>query len=233
MSKWYAKLFHFLGFLECMYALEIYHRYTGILPITYGGKWKYLTYINLNVKALCFSLFVLDDVLGYLCRSAPSLQGMKDSVCKFKSVFYTTVALPASMMVFVMFWSLFLIDRELVYPKSFDQHFPSWANHLWHSTILTVLLEAACIKHPYPSKTTSLIITNTGGLLYLVWILWVEKVGGVVIYPFLAQLHGFEFVLFVLTEFAFIQLLFNFGKLLNHLSGGTTNHKLETTKKAT
>jgi len=33
--------------------------------------------------------------------------------------------------VFLMFWGLYALDRELVHPSSLDDVIPSWANHMW------------------------------------------------------------------------------------------------------
>jgi hypothetical protein len=36
-------------------------------------------------------------------------------------------------MVVTIFWPFYWLDRELIYPKVFDQTIPIWLNHVWHS----------------------------------------------------------------------------------------------------
>ncbi|GCB68815.1 hypothetical protein scyTo_0015256 [Scyliorhinus torazame] len=39
------------------------------------------------------------------------------------------LAFPVGVMVVIMFWALYLYDRELVYPKILDSFIPPWINH--------------------------------------------------------------------------------------------------------
>lgn len=51
----------------------------------------------------------------------------------------------------VAFWSMWLIDRELIFPEVLDKVLPSWVNHSIHTTTsLFVLGEMYLSYHPYP-----------------------------------------------------------------------------------
>ncbi|KAI4552661.1 hypothetical protein MJT46_017312 [Ovis ammon polii x Ovis aries] len=89
-----------------------------------GGKWKYLTLLNLLLQAIFFGVACLEDVLK-------RTKGEKDIkfVTAFRDLLFTTLAFPLSTFVFLAFWIIFLYDRELIYPKVLDTVFPVWLNH--------------------------------------------------------------------------------------------------------
>jgi hypothetical protein len=75
-------------------------------------------------------------------------------------------------MVSIVFWSLYLFDRELIYPSKIDQVLPQLRNHLVHTTpIISIVLDNIIKKHEY--KEGSLYISAIPTLLfafaYAVW----------------------------------------------------------------
>ncbi|KAM6184886.1 androgen-dependent TFPI-regulating protein [Rhynchocyon petersi] len=89
-----------------------------------GGQWKYLTFLNLLLQSIFFGVACLDDVLKRITRK-------KDIkiITACRDLLFTSMAFPMSMVVFLLFWAIFLYDRELVYPKTLDGLFPGWLNH--------------------------------------------------------------------------------------------------------
>lgn len=52
-----------------------------------------------------------------------------------------------------MFWILYWIDRELVFPQVYDQIVPWWFNHCVHTNILIVIgLETLLQARRYPAN---------------------------------------------------------------------------------
>jgi FAR-17a/AIG1-like protein len=63
---------------------------------------------------------LLNDLIGtndVLLSKAPKIRKLKD-------YFFATFAFPVAFNVGITFWSLFAIDRELVFPKALDAYFP-------------------------------------------------------------------------------------------------------------
>ena len=85
-----------------------------------------MTYINTQVQLFCFLMCIACDVLEWLNyhNFVKKFRQIKDGV-------YASIGVPSCLAVFVTFWVLFLIDRELVYPKRLDKYLPVWANHVW------------------------------------------------------------------------------------------------------
>ncbi|KAJ6664492.1 hypothetical protein lerEdw1_007149 [Lerista edwardsae] len=94
----------------------------GIMP--YGGQWKFLTVINLLLQAIFYGISFLTDAFVLMKKYR-----IAKPMFSFRDLLFGALAFPASMFVFAMFWTLYLYDREMVYPKSIDFVIPAWINH--------------------------------------------------------------------------------------------------------
>ena len=85
----------------------------------------------------------------------------------------------------IMFWGIYAIDREVIYPAVLDNTIPFHLNHLWHTTIiLCVFAELVIVFHRYPSNMVAALITLAYSCGYIVWIVWVFTVSRTWPYPF-------------------------------------------------
>lgn len=119
-------------------------------------------------------------------------------------------------MVAVSFWTVYAIDRELIYPAANDEFIPFILNHFWHTTvIICVLVELAIVFHRYPTTKTALLVIYLSGGSYLAWITWVFFASGRWPYPFLHALPSLP--LFLLATLLLSPGLFFCGKALCYL----------------
>ena len=214
-------LFHILALCESIFALFVYHYYVEkFRQPTYGGHWKFLTYINLNIQLACFSMCVFCDLLQWL-----QYHSFVRTLRQFKDYFYASIGVPSCLAVFVSFWALFFIDRELVYPKQLDEYMPLWANHVWHSVILITLIEVVCDHHHYPRRSFGMSACSVFGIGYIVWVEWVHKHGNITVYPILKQLEGAWYYLFIGVELLFSWLTYLLGEFLNAKVGVTQSEE--------
>jgi hypothetical protein len=56
-----------------------------------------------------------------------------------------------------MFWGLYMIDRELVFPSALDAIMPSWTNHSTHTIIsVALVVEMRITRHRYSKRSLGL-----------------------------------------------------------------------------
>ena len=55
---------------------------------------------------------------------------------QIRDYYFATLAFPIGQFVGIIFWTLWHINRELVFPKAFDSIFPSYINHLMHTVVI-------------------------------------------------------------------------------------------------
>ncbi|XP_044527503.1 androgen-induced gene 1 protein isoform X5 [Gracilinanus agilis] len=134
---------------------------------TYGGSWKFLTFIDL---------------------------------------FVVTV-----------FWSIYMYDREMVYPKLLDNFIPAWLNHGMHTTVLPfILIEMRTSHHQYPSKKYGIAAVSTFAFGYILWVCWVHHVTGIWVYPLLAHIGPGPKLVFFGIATILMNLLYLLGEVVNN-----------------
>ncbi|KPP71096.1 androgen-induced protein 1-like [Scleropages formosus] len=98
---------------------------------TYGGSWKFLTFINLVIQAVFFGVCVLTDLSSLLTKGGESQEQERQlrKLISLRDWMMAVLAFPVGVFVVTMFWSLYLYDRDLVYPRLLDSFIPQWLNH--------------------------------------------------------------------------------------------------------
>jgi hypothetical protein len=122
---------------------------------SFGGQWKFLTFWNMWIQLVYFSLSLLNNLFG----SHSSDKASASNLQKARDFFFATLAFPIGQFVGIVFWSLFMLDRELVFPVRYDAYFPTYINHMMHTTVIPAqFLELVMLYHIYPSKKTGMLI---------------------------------------------------------------------------
>lgn len=177
-----------------------------------GNRCKYLTHLDLLLQLSYFSIALLNDIIGSDSRQSSKQSGLQ----RFRDWLFTTLVFPIGSFVAVVFWSLYLFDRELIFPASMDAFFPAWLNHLMHTLPLAaVVLETVLVYHAHQRGHARLVPISVAYILYLSWLMYIRVVGGFWVYPVFEQLNtagviGFFFALTVPT-----MVLYVFGEKLH------------------
>ncbi|XP_038051417.1 androgen-induced gene 1 protein-like isoform X3 [Patiria miniata] len=155
-----------------------------------------LTYWDMVFQLTYFFICCVSDLVASSGAHSP----LTRKIAAFRDWFLAAVAFPIGTLVVTVFWGLWAIDRELIFPKILDEFFPAWLNHVMHTTVLPILLlDMFLVRHRYPSKLTGILGLAVVALSYLSWILWLGFVADIWVYPFLKVMEGPVFVGFILT----------------------------------
>lgn len=175
-----------------------------------------MTILNLLLQTIFFGVACLDDVLKRITgRKTIKL------VTAFRDLLFTTLAFPASAFIFLAFWSIFLYNRELIYPKAIEGIFPAWLNHAMHTTILPFSLGEIILRpYHYPSRKTGLTLLAAAGLAYIGRVLWLYFETGTWVYPVFAQLSPFGLAVFFSLSYVLLAAVYLLGEKLNQWKWG-------------
>ena len=157
---------------------------------TYGGKFKYLTTLNLLLQSVYFLL----SFSAHLTRH--------ERFREFCEFLFTSAVLPLGILVALVFWVIFAINRELVYPSFLDLYLPLLLNHACHTFIVVlILLDVLLIPRSRPVNLVaeSLVVLLTV-VCYTTWIIWIRYHAGFWVYPLMNQLTYTQFGLFILFQ---------------------------------
>ncbi|XP_044539536.1 androgen-dependent TFPI-regulating protein [Gracilinanus agilis] len=181
--------------------------------IQYGGQWRYLTVLNLFLQVIFYGIAFLYDVM----------KGMKRKedikwIAASRDFLFSALAFPLSLVVFTIFWVLFLLDRELIYPKILDEVFPKWFNHAMHSSVLPISMTEVFINyHQYPSRKKGLIFLSSVTIAYISWVLKIYSVTKEWVYPIFAKLSPVSLAVFFSVSHGTAICFYFLGERLNQL----------------
>ncbi|KAM8798028.1 androgen-induced gene 1 protein-like [Eudromia elegans] len=186
---------------------------------TYGGRWKYLTFINQILQTLLFGICVIIDFI--LIFTTAKKRSMSSRLLPVKDFIFSVLVFPVGLFVAVMFWTLYAYNRELIYPEELDEVNPSWLNHTMHTTILPLLfVELIACPHKYPGKLNGVIGVSIFGSSYLIWMLWVNYASGIWVYPILEALDIAGKMLLFVTSYLELLVFYFLGEKLTALLWG-------------
>ncbi|XP_041814625.1 androgen-induced gene 1 protein isoform X1 [Chelmon rostratus] len=185
---------------------------------TYGGSWKFLTFIDLVIQAVFFGVCVLIDVSSLLTKGGDSREQERQlrKLIGLRDWMMAVLAFPVGAFVVFTFWTLYLYDRDLVYPRLLDNFIPQWLNHGMHTTVLPfIIIEMRTTHHRYPSRSWGLAAVCCFGVGYILWTCWVHQVTGVWVYPVLERIAPLARVVFFSVMTLVICVFYILGEILN------------------
>lgn len=204
--------FHFLGSALFVSTYAAHKKY--VFPISsqadFAGSYKFLTFLNLMCQTLLFFSSTLIDLVNVVA-------GIRMTrLRKFRDRFLASVAFPFCLLVVSTFWTVYAIDRELIYPKKLDLVVPTYVNHLLHSTIAITAIELFVTEHNYPSSTKKgFSLCAATGLAYFLWISYVKSHTARWPYPFMDLLSIPQFTGFIVVVLFLLFTFYVVGEKLN------------------
>ena len=173
----------------------------------YGGRFKYLTFLNLLVQLLYFNASAVVDLYAITRKR-------KNEVFWFLcDRFFACFAFPLGVTVALLFWGLFLADPHSCRTKEEAELIPVWFNHYAHTfPAVSVLLELFLLKHEYPSRSVGLQAILGFSGLYTMWVLWIASVSDFWVYPILQGMSLPVMTCFFAVAYALIAGIYIFGE---------------------
>ena len=211
-------MIHFLVQLAAItnFAYAIYWDYYFLKApqkMSFGGQWKYLTYWNLWIQLIYFCISLLNNIIG-TCHK----------IKKYRDDFFATIAFPIGQFVGIVFWILYHIDREVIFPLVMDDFFPNYINHMRHTSVVPLqLMELCLLHHVYPKN--GMFVSALFCFTYLSWTLMVAYLGGIWVYPIFEVLSPVPRAIFMVCSSMFGALLYKSGEYFNTLVWGSNKIK--------
>lgn len=149
----------------------------------------YLTFWNAIIHACYHIIALANDFIGtneINPETTPIITRIRDYI-------FAAFALPLGMNVTFLFWALYSIDRELVFPRVMDPIYPSWLNHILHTNVgFFIAIELFISYHHYPSRKTELKGLGAFVIIYISWVFIVRYYSNAWVYPILNVLEFHE-----------------------------------------
>ena len=212
-----ASLFIHIGIFST-YCFAIWYDFTYLEDIhplwkTFAGRWKFLTWWNFCLHTAFYGLSIINDLFG---TNFPSGEGSRSSLQEFRDLFFVSLVCPLGIFVQVVFWGLYFVDRELVFPTYLDDVVPSWHNHLYHTVLIPFLmLQMFLFYHRYPRRRSGLSVTTILAILYTVWVFVIAFKSDIWVYGILEVLNWPLRVTFMTVNIVLILGFYMIGEYVN------------------
>ena len=197
---------------------EWYEKKIGLS--TYAGQYKFMTHWNLLLHRFYYSL----ACLAFLTKS--------NTLRTASRLLFGALIIPGSILVTLMFWILYSIDREMIFPKFYDDIYPWWMNHSLH-TYCSIIVLADCLIVSNP-VTQHLKWERLGlvtfAISYIGWLFWVKYKGDVWPYKFMYLLSNQQMVGFIIINVMIFLCLHWLGVQVRRLKWGSIHSRLESEK---
>ncbi|XP_049882823.1 androgen-dependent TFPI-regulating protein-like isoform X2 [Pectinophora gossypiella] len=118
-------------------AKEIPLRNLQVFTPLFITNWNYL------FQTLFLFLAFAHDVLEWASKQDSPIAS---KIRFWRDILFKGLVVPYTCFVFTMFWTLYSIDRELVFPAVYDTVIPWWFNQCVHSNILLLLVVEALLQ---------------------------------------------------------------------------------------
>lgn len=202
-EKFYRLMVWYHGF-------NIYFRYKHPVQLPgdsqFPGKWRFLTIWNVWLQIVFYLV-----VGAFSLAKSPAINSLRDTI-------FTTVVLPMSAIVSVMFWGIYAVDRELIFPVALEKlGYTNTMNHMEHSTILGItIVNMLLVRHTYPAARKGNSIICGVALAYVVWLYIVHHLTGRWAYPFLAVMSDTTRIAFLGVVCLFAVAVYNLGRVVSN-----------------
>eukprot|EP00116_Pleurobrachia_bachei_P006376 sb/3466638/ len=185
-----TKLFHFLA--------GIYHVYFLLYPTinqlkstpaasSFGGKWKYLTFITNMINCWYFiTVFCQDFIFSFILS-----EERNKKVKRTLDALFGGIVCPAAIVVGTAFWGIYHTKKAAIWSDKLDEFIPPMYNHMMHTFLIPIaLMELVLYQHDYPSVKGGLMLCTSYTVGYIIWLHVVKHVGGVWAYPIFDMLNS-------------------------------------------
>ena len=208
MAEWGTLAFHYLCFLIHLIGVTYYLSEIKLQSHgTYGGRFKFLTFINMLVQFLYFNMAAVTGIHELMKKRKNEVFS---SVCDYT---FTCVAFPFGLTVSILFWALYMADPHSCQTKEDAKFIPALLNHYMHTfPFASAIFELCFIRHKYPPRKKGLLSVLGIGVVYIAWVLWIAFAAGIWVYPFLEKMSAVSIAAFFASAVSFVLFLYLIGE---------------------
>nr|XP_022910454.1 androgen-induced gene 1 protein-like [Onthophagus taurus] len=131
-----------------------------------NNSLKYLTIWNVILQCIyCFASIV--NCILSLNHQDKFYKKLSQRLSKMLKLVNISLISPIGLLVVSIFWMVYTIDRELVYPKKIDQVFPTIMNHAAHSFVIFLPIFEIFAQRNVSMPSFKLTVWGLSGFLFM------------------------------------------------------------------
>ncbi|XP_066252530.1 androgen-dependent TFPI-regulating protein-like isoform X3 [Euwallacea similis] len=163
------------------------------------AKYLFFTLWTFVLQCVFLTVAIADEVSKLINFSI-----VQSYTEKIRHFLFSSLVFPNSLLVISVFWSIWFIDRELIFPRIIDEFYPWWLNHTLHTFIIIPLIIEVVVRFKNSnvriSRRKIAIVLIAFCSIYQTLFLTVYVVHGVWLYPIYKVLTWIQRVGFSLLQ---------------------------------
>ncbi|XP_072936535.1 androgen-induced gene 1 protein-like [Epargyreus clarus] len=188
------------------------------------SRSMFLTMWCLIMQTIFYCIAFMNDIFGSEAKSskrAPIIRKIKDTLF--------SLAFPVAIYVSLAFWSIYAVDKQLIFPDHIERLYPKWVNHVMHTTVaIFIIIELLSSYRSYPSRATGFFIIIAFNCSYILWMFVIYMRTGVWVYPIFDHLNWFARAIFITASVCVALTFYILGEKLNSMVCSSTSSPQET-----
>ncbi|XP_065065845.1 androgen-induced gene 1 protein-like [Rhopilema esculentum] len=195
----------------CCFAIftaTLYHNVANIfingVTNSYGGRFKFLTFINLVISVLYYGLAFVSELWSVLFHN-PEVGNNRTVLKKWRDTIFGSLIFPLSAIVTIAFWGVMVVNSELMLPSRLRHMIPVHGlyNHCAHTApFILSFIQIFLVRHKdFPSRIKASFGFTLFCIGYVIWILWIAYRADIWVYPVLKVLGWSGRILFLGTAY--------------------------------
>ncbi|XP_075988168.1 androgen-dependent TFPI-regulating protein-like [Anticarsia gemmatalis] len=163
----------------------------------------YITVWNIGFQLSYFFLAFVCDLLTVTGRD----HLIPKSIKNFRQLYFGSTIWTVGLFIFTLFWPIFIVNRELLFPAFIDKIFPFGSNMVMHFCILpAVVWELVFLPRGVPkSHVRNVVLISVLYVFYNSIVIFNYSRRGIWPYPIMALLYGTVFFpLFLLAAYCLV-----------------------------
>ncbi|XP_052754308.1 androgen-dependent TFPI-regulating protein-like [Galleria mellonella] len=190
----------------------------------YTFRFGYFTGWNFGFQTVFLCLALIYDMLEWLEKHESRFA---NNVRYWRDVVFCGLVVPFTLFVSGMFWSVYAIDRELVFPKVYDTIIPTWFNHCVHTNISVVVVVETLLqpRRHATNRSLELILSNSVSVLYAAVYYCIFFFAGRWLYPLFGIMTWWQVCVFQCCIWFAIYIFYEIQFPINRLIHGAEPRK--------
>lgn len=181
-----------------------------------GHKSKPRIYCLQILQTIYHSIALLNDLVG---TNAPTPK-RPPIIRRIKDILFT-LAFCIAIYVSLTFWSIYFVDKDLIFPERIAKLYHPSFNHVMHSTVaLFILIELLTSNIIFPSRIVGFSILFTFLSCYVSWFFNIYFKTGAWVYPIFEHLNWPGRILFTALSIVGAAVFYILGEKLHSIVNG-------------
>ncbi|XP_066906874.1 androgen-dependent TFPI-regulating protein isoform X2 [Halyomorpha halys] len=172
---------------------------------------RFLTKWTFGVMFTYYTCMVLVHILNSISVNSK----LSHKLRTFADAIFTVIVVPAGTFITVAFWSIYLFDRNLIFPSWMEKVIPAWVNHGMHTfNSVLPLVDLFLVKHTFSPWSESIYYSGLYFGSYILCLFGTYFQYGIWLYPIFTKMTFLQSICFCVSGYLLNLVFYSIARLI-------------------